>query len=343
MCELHPRVFPGNPIHRSFQLVSSFSVDASEIIMEHPLTSPHLPDSPAVSPPDLTVCIVNWNSYDLLSKCLDSIFSTPCQSALEIIVVDNNSNDGGAEKLEISYPQIQLIRNMDNRGFGRANNQAIPAGFGRYYLFLNPDTLVLDETFDNMVAFMDAHQDAAVATGKVYESDTRDQIRISYGDRYPSLNVLLLNDLVTLTGLRRLFPNSRLIQRCVWTGYNPEQEQIVAQVTGAFMCVRRQAIEEVGVFDEQFFMYMEETDWCYRFYQAGWRVYYTPASAIVHIGEGSSRLRTDREQLYYQSICAYLYKHHGAISLVAYQACYYGFVKPMQLLRRGMASLLKTN
>ena len=135
ICGLHPRLVPGNPIYRSFQLVTSFSIDASEIIMEHRLTSSHLSDSPAVSPPDLTVCIVNWNSYDLLSKCLDSIFSTPCQSTLEIIVVDNNSNDGSAEKVEISYPQIQLIRNMDNRGFGRANNQAIPAGFGRYYLF----------------------------------------------------------------------------------------------------------------------------------------------------------------------------------------------------------------
>lgn len=313
------------------------------MIMEHHLTSPRPSNSSASSSPDLTICIVSWNSYDLLKKCLSSIFSTPCQATLEVIVVDNNSNDGSAEMVGIFFPQVQLIRNTENKGFGRANNQAIPAGFGRYYLFLNPDTLVLDETFDNMIAFMDAHQDTAVATGKVYETEARDQIRISYGDRYPSLKVLLLNDLVTLTGLSRLFPNSKFIQQCVWTGYNPEQEQIVAQVTGAFMCVRRRAMEDVGDFDERFFMYMEETDWCYRFHQAGWRVYYTPASAIVHIGEGSSSLRTDREQLYYKSICAYLHKHDGIISLWGYRVCYFGIVKPMQLLRRLFASILKSN
>ena len=320
----------------------AFLYASAHMIMEHHLTSPYTSDSSVDSAPDLTICIVSWNSYNLLNKCLSSIFSNPFQVTLEVIVVDNNSNDGSADKVEVSYPQVQLIRNTENKGFGRANNQAIAAGFGRYYLFLNPDTLVLDGTFDNMVSFMDAHQDTAVATGKVYESDTREQIRISYGDRYPSLKVLLLNDLITLTGLRRLFPNSKHIQQCVWTGYHPEREQIVAQVTGAFMCVRRQAIEEVGDFDERFFMYMEETDWCYRFHQAGWRIYYTPASAIVHIGEGSSNLRTDRERLYYQSICAYLQKHEGIISLMGYRVCYFGFVKPMQFLRRLVASILKS-
>lgn len=311
--------------------------------MEQRLTSSRSPDSQAVSSPDLTVCIVSWNSRDLLDQCLHSIFSNPCRSTLEVIIVDNNSDDGSAEMAAVSYPQAQLIRNTENRGFGSANNQAIPEGRGRYYLFLNPDTLVLEDTFDNMVAFMDAHQDAAAATGLVYESAAQDQIRISYGDRYPSTRVLLLNDLVMLTGLNRIFPNSTFIQRCIWTGYNPDQEQTVAQVTGAFMCVRRKAMDEVGVFDERFFMYMEETDWCYRFHKAGWRIYYTPASAIVHIGEGSSSLRSDRERLYYQSICAYLHKHEGALSLFVYRLCYFGFVKPMQLLRRSLAAMFKKN
>lgn len=273
-------------------------------------------DCPA---PDLSLCIVSWNRRDLLDQCLHSIYATEQRVSSEVIVVDNGSSDDSSDMVEQCYPQVRLIRNTDNHGFGRANNQALRISRGRYCLLLNSDTMLLDGTLDAMVAFMDAHPSAAVATGKVYESERLDRVRISFGDTFPTLRILFLNDLVTLTGLRRLFPRNARIQSWVWTGHDPDREQAVAQVTGAFLCVNRRAFEEVGLFDERFFMYMEETDWCYRFRQAGWRVYYTPSAAIVHIGEGSSQLRTDRDRLYHQSICTFFEKHYGRRTLFLYQ------------------------
>ena len=284
--------------------------------------------------PDVSVCIVNWNAGEHISRCLDSIYRTRQTVAYEVIIVDNDSHDGSPDLIADRYRQAHLVRNSDNRGFGCANNQAIAVSRGRYCLFLNPDTLLLDQTLDTMVSFMDTHLDAAVATGKVYDSAAQDRIRISFGDSFPTLRILFLNDLVTLTGLFKLFPHSAFIQSCVWTGRNPEREQTVAQVTGAFMCVRRAAFEVVGLFDERFFMYMEETDWCYRFKRAGWQIYYTPTSVIVHIGEGSSRLRTDRDRLYYRSICTYLEKHYGNMTAFLYRLCFFAFLKPLKAVRK---------
>lgn len=278
----------------------------------------HGPEAHLLADPDVSVCIVNWNTRTLIDRCLNSIYQTKQSVAVEVVVVDNGSQDGSQDLISGSYPQAQLIRNTDNRGFGSANNQAIRASTGRYCLLLNSDTLIFDGTLDAMVAFMDRHPQAAVVTGKVLRDVETSDIVISYAPTVPSPWVLFFNDLVSITGLKKLFPESRLIKRLTWIGRNPEQEQEVATVTGACMGVRREAIKQVGLFDEAFFMYLEESDWCYRFLKAGWKLYYTPTIAIVHFCEGSSRLRSDRDQLYYRSLAYYFKKHFGLGGWVTY-------------------------
>lgn len=268
---------------------------------------------------DLSICIVNWNTRELTTQCLHSIYHTDQRVSFEVIIVDNDSSDESPEAIARHYPQARLIRNTENRGFGRANNQALRVSRGRYCLLLNSDTLLLDGALDALIEFMDTHPDTAVTTGKVFKNTALDEVLISFVQTFPTPRVLFLNDLVSLTGLKRLFPTSRLIKRWQWTGWNPEQEQEVANVTGACMCVRQSAIEMVGLMDELFFMYMEETDWCYRFQQAGWKIYYTPTASIVHFCEGSSQMRNDRDQLYYQSICYFFQKHYGKPSRLLYQ------------------------
>jgi GT2 family glycosyltransferase len=278
-----------------------------------------IPITGTASGPDVSICIVNWNTKELTSQCLDSIYRTKQQVTFEVIVVDNGSGDNSPEWIAQHYPQIQLIRNDDNRGFGRANNQAIQTSRGRYCLLLNSDTLIFDETLDAMISFMDSHMDVAVSTGKVYKTTDADEILISYASSPPTPWILFFNDLISITGLKKLFPESAWIKKLTWTGWHPEREQEVALITGACMCVRRQAFEAVGLFDEAIFMYMEETDWCYRFRQAGWKIYYVPKASIVHFCEGSSNLRNDRDLLYYQSLCYFFKKHYGNSGLLTYQ------------------------
>ena len=276
-------------------------------------------ESGGIAIPDLSICIVNWNTRDLTDQCLHSIYATKQHVSFEVVVVDNGSEDGSPEWIAGHYPQVDLIHNLENCGFGRANNQAIHISKGRYCLVLNSDTMVFDGTLDVLVEFMDGHPYAGVITGKVYATSDADEILISYAPTLPSPRILLFNDLISITGLRKLFPDSKWIKKLIWSGWDPEDEQEVALVTGACMCVRREAFEEVGLFDEAIFMYMEETDWCHRFLLAEWKIYYTPQAAIVHLCEGSSRLRNDRDRLYYESLCYYFKKHYGYSGMIKYQ------------------------
>ena len=292
------------------------------------------PEPKNIATPDISICIVNWNTKELTDQCLHSIYTTQQHLSFEVVVVDNGSQDGSPNWIAEHYPQVSLIRNLENRGFGAANNQAIKISKGLFCLMLNSDTMVFDHTLDTMVAFMDSHPEAGVITGKVYATSEADEILISYAATLPSPRILFFNDLVSIIGLRKLLPDSQWIKNLIWSGWHPEKEQEVALVTGACMCVRREAFEEVGLFDEAIFMYMEETDWCHRFLQAGWKIYYTPQTAIIHLCEGSSRLRNDRDRLYYQSLCYYFKKHYGYSGMIKYQLQELLFLRWLRYLHR---------
>jgi GT2 family glycosyltransferase len=239
---------------------------------------------------DVSILIINWNTKQLLSDCLRSVYENAGDVEYEVIVVDNASGDGSKEMVKNDFPQVILIENEDNRGFAAANNQGIAIAKGRYVLLLNSDTVVLEGCIANTVAFADAHPQAGVVGCRVLNPDRTLQPTCFM---YPSI----MNMLLSSTYLYKLFPKSRFFgrERMTWWDRNDVRE--VDVVAGCFMLVRREAIEQVGRIDEQFFMYGEETDWCFRFKKGGWKLIFTPVGQIIHFGGGSSKI------VKYEMIC----------------------------------------
>ena len=267
-------------------------------------------------PIDLSIIIVNWNTCNLLAKCLDSIFQTVQISTYEIIVVDNNSTDGSADMVHTQFPAVRLIENQQNVGFTQANNQALAASCGRYVLLLNSDTEAQPGALDAMVRFMDAHPAAGAAGAHLLNSDG--SFQASHTD-FPTLwrEFLILSSL------------GRALLRPSYPSYGPEVEKGLQQadyIEGACLLARREAVEQVGGLDEGFFMYAEEVDWCYRMKQAGWEVWYLPKVRVVHHGGGSSRQRKTRmEAELYRSRIRFFRKHYGEGQAMCLKALIYAF------------------
>jgi GT2 family glycosyltransferase len=230
---------------------------------------------------DVSVIIVNWNTKDLLRDCLKSVYQCAGAMDYKIIVVDNASTDGSVEMVKNDFKQVILIENSDNKGFAAANNQGMAVAKGRYMLLLNSDTVVLDNAISDMVRFADENPQAAVVGCRVLNPDRTLQ-RTCF--MFPSV----LNMLLSSTYLYKLFPKSRFFGREQMTWWDRNDIRQVDVVTGCFMLVRREAIEQVGTMDEQFFMYGEETDWCYRFREKGWKVMFAPVGEIIHFGGQSA-------------------------------------------------------
>lgn len=257
---------------------------------------------------DLSIIIVNWNTQDILRDCLRSIYEQCGEIDLEVIVIDNASTDGSVEMVKKDFPQVTLIENSKNRGFAAANNQGIDISKGRYVLLLNSDTVVLDNAIAKTAAFADSHPKAAIVGCRVLNPDQTLQPTCFM---FPSI----LNMLLSSTYLYKLFPKSKFFgrERMTWWDRNDIRE--VDVVTGCFMLVRQEAIEQVGTMDEQFFMYGEETDWCYRFKQAGWKVMFTPACEIIHLGGQSSRQQRSKMMLQLRgSILLFIKKHNSFLT-----------------------------
>ena len=223
---------------------------------------------------DLSIAIVSWNTRRLLDECLESIFETTHGIELEVIVVDNASSDGSAEMVRGKYPQVRLIENANNVGFAAANNQAYAVTESEFFMLLNPDTIALS-SFGPIVRFMRENQDTGVVGCKSLNPDG--SIQPSWYDYYPCFQWELLSARGRGLLVRMLFhrdPGSSFDTR--WVG-------------GQCLTVRRRCASEVGLMDEGYFMYNEETDWCYRIRRAGWRIVYRPDVEIVHLGGQSTK------------------------------------------------------
>ncbi len=261
--------------------------------------------------PTVSVVIVNWNTREILRDCLRTVYEQTKEVEFEVIVVDNASADGSADMVRTAFPRALLLANSTNRGFAAANNQGLEVAKGRYVLLLNSDTLVLDGAIDKMVRFAEAHPEAAATACQVLNPDRTVQ---STCFRFPSA----LNLLLAALYLNKLFPRNRFCGRERMTWWDGQDARPVDVVAGCFMLVRREAIEQVGVLDESYFMYGEEADWCYRFWKAGWRVLYTPTAQIVHLGGVSSAQLKGAMCLQLRaSILLFLRKHRGLVSYVA--------------------------
>jgi GT2 family glycosyltransferase len=264
-----------------------------------------------MSRPTISIVIVNWNTREILRDCLRTVYAQTREVAFEVIVVDNASTDGSVEMIRTEFPQALLLANSANRGFAAANNQGMEAAQGRYVLLLNSDTLVLDGAIDKMVRFAEAHPEAAATACRVLNADRTWQPTCFL---FPSA----LNLLLAALYLNKLFPRSRLWGRERMTWWNGLEERAVDVVTGCFILVPREAIEQVGVLDESYFMYGEEADWCYRFRKAGWKVLFTPGAQIVHLGGVSSAQFKGPMCLQLRaSLLLFLRKHRGVASYVA--------------------------
>jgi N-acetylglucosaminyl-diphospho-decaprenol L-rhamnosyltransferase len=254
---------------------------------------------------DLSVVIVSWNVRDLLRQCLNTVVK-PGPLSLEVIVVDNASADGSVDMLRAEFPAVQLVANPDNVGFPAANNQGIAAAQGRYVLLLNSDAEVVGDGLATMVAFADAHPDVGVVGPQLLNPDGSVQ---SSRRRLPTLATAFFES----TWLQPYAPR-RLLERYYVLDQPDGATLDVDWVKGAALMARREAIEQVGLLDEGFFMYSEELDWCHRFREAGWRVVYLPTAQIVHHeGKSSEQVLPARHVHFQTSKVRYFRKYHGRV------------------------------
>ena len=207
---------------------------------------------------DLSIIIVNFNTRDLLVDCLHSIYAETKHTNFEIILVDNASTDGSVTLIYDKFPEVKLIKNTSNIGFSRANNIAIKRARGRYILLLNPDTVILDEAIDRMVAFMERHRKVGITGAKMYNALMRPW-------RYDT---------------RFLNPVRYLAQPLVLRLWGDIGNKMVDWVCGACLLIRRSVIEKIGLLDN--YMFGEDVDWCYRAKQAGWLVFHLGEARIIH-------------------------------------------------------------
>ncbi|OZC03245.1 glycosyltransferase [Rubricoccus marinus] len=278
-----------------------------------------------VAPVDVSVVIVTYNVREFLEQALESVQRASGGLSVETWVVDNDSADGSVEMVRSRFPDVHVIANEENVGFATANNQALRRARGRYALVLNPDTLLQEDTLRELVGFMDAHPDTGAAGCRILNPDGT--FAPESRRAFPTPAVAFFR----LTGLSRLFPNSPTFGRYNLT-YLPQDEVCeVDALSGSCMMVRRDAILDregaapeasgdgapadaaahaAGLFDEAFFMYGEDLDWCYRIQQAGWKIRYTPATQIVHYkGESTKKGDLRYVRLFYGAMLRFVEKH----------------------------------
>jgi len=250
---------------------------------------------------DISFVIVNWNTRDLLRNCLRSIYETVRNVDFEIIIVDNGSSDGSVSMLTDEFPGIICVENRENRGFGAANNQAFAIMTGRYALLLNTDTIVTEKTVSELFSFMETHPDAAIAAGQLLNEDGSKQNSIAHP---PTLLTLTTNTTVLEYLFPRTFPSKR---------YEHKEPFEITSAVGACLIVRKTAMDDVGVFDERYFFFFEETDWTYRMKMEGWKIYHVPSARIYHL-QGKSIGRNIRSRVeFYRSRYKFFRKWRGTL------------------------------
>lgn len=246
--------------------------------------------------PWLSIIIVNWNTADLLEHCLTSVQDSMLQN-IEIIVVDNASTDDSICRLRKNFPYVQVIPNTANVGFAAANNIGWEASSGTFLLFLNSDTIVPKNTLTELVTFLDNHPDVGAVSPQLRRSDGEPQ-DFSFGND-PTPAYLLKRGVWHLLCQKPLHNwHTSAVQQVDW-------------ISGACLLTRRNALETIGGWDEQMFMYFEDSDLCFRLRQAGWKIVFYPKVFITHIGGQSVQKNPVAQSVYYQSLMYFYRKHYS--------------------------------
>ena len=260
---------------------------------------------------DISVIIVNWNTRDMLIDCLRSLEAQKGNFQKEVIVVDNGSSDGSQAAIRTAFPEVQVIENEVNLGFAKANNIGIMKSCGRYVCLVNSDVMVMDNCLQRLITFMDSNLSIGISGPKILNPDltTQDSCR-----SFPTL----WNNLSPALGLDKIFKNVIFFSGEHMFHFKHDVVLPVDYLAGCFFMVRRKALNEVGLFDERFFIYQEEVDWCKRFKGAGWNVVFFPeVSAIHHHGASSSKDPKRFALARQKSFLQYWEKHYNPLSVMA--------------------------
>ena len=255
----------------------------------------------------LSIVIVNYNVKHFLEQCLMSVKRALDKVEGEVFVVDNNSVDGSVEMVHENFSFVHLIVNKENVGFARANNQAIRKARGEYILLLNPDTVVEDDTFEKVIAFMDSHPDAGGLGVKMVDGTGKFLPESKRGLPTPA------TAFYKIFGLSALFPRSRLFSKYNLGYLDEDKIHRVDVLAGAFMLLRRKTLDKTGLLDETFFMYGEDIDLSYRITQAGYANYYFPQTRIIHYkGESTKKSSINYVLVFYRAMVIFAQKHFSA-------------------------------
>lgn len=241
----------------------------------------------------LSIIIVNYNAAKVLLPCLKSLeaYGEWLHANVEAFVVDNASTDDSVQMVRQQFPWVQLIENDKNLGFSKANNQGLRRASGEYQLLLNPDTIVPQVTLQACIEFLKNHQDAGVVTCKVALANGKLDMDCHRGFPTPWASFTYFS------GLEGAFPKLKLFGQYhqTWKDFSTTHE--IDAAVGAFMMMSKRAIDDVGLLDENFFFYGEDLDWCYRFKEQGYKVYYFPEVNIVHYKGYSSGIRKESKEV----------------------------------------------
>jgi GT2 family glycosyltransferase len=261
------------------------------------------PDNKAGQFPDFSIVLVCWNNREYLEGCLRSLYESKIDFTYEELVVDNGSSDGSQAMLATKYPQANLIQNDRNLGLSRASNQGILASLGHYVLLLNNDTMVNGPSLNALVEFMNHHPDAGAAGGTLLNQDG--SLQATYSEFST-----LWQEFMIATGLGHLF----------WPNYPDHgisnEIKVVDWLSSACLILRRSALDQVGLLDEQYFIYGDEADLQYRLKRAGWKIYYLPQVKTIHYG-GRSMNRWSRRKMVYRGKMLFYEKHYGAFRTIS--------------------------
>ena len=252
----------------------------------------------------ISVIVVNYNVEFFLEQCLNSVKKALENVSGEVFVVDNNSIDGSVEMVRLKFPEINLIANKDNRGFSKANNQAIEISQGEYILLLNPDTVVEEDTFSKVISFMDNHPDAGGLGVRMLDGKGVFLPESKRGLPTPTVAFY------KIFGLSKLFPKSKKFGQYHLGHLNELETNEVDILSGAFMMMRKEALNKVGLLDETFFMYGEDVDLSYRIQKGGYKNYYFPETRIIHYkGESTKKSSVNYVFVFYRAMVIFAEKH----------------------------------
>ncbi len=253
---------------------------------------------------DASIVIVSWRVKEQLRACLNSVFDKTQNLEFEVFVVDNSSNDGTLKMVQEEFPKVHCISNSENNGFSKACNQAIKKSHGEYILLLNPDTILLENSIQKTVLFMNKTPDAGIVGCRIKNQDGSHQPSVR---RFPDF----LSHFLLLLKIHHFFPELAPFRRYYNQNFNYSKTQPVDQVMGSFYMIRREVLKKIGLLDDHFFIWYEEVDLCKRLTQSQWNTYYFAGTTIQHqkAASFSQQKATTKQLIFNRSLLYYFFKH----------------------------------